>query len=149
MVLDTVEVTTGRCTCGDIRYEFSGSPLEIGHCHCESCRRHTSSSFVTYLVVDRTSFHYTKGKPVIYVSSPGVERGHCGRCGAPISYENKNELAVYACTLDDLSKVVPTMHIRADEQLSWIEIADHLPRYELGKRDKPVRVGPRSGAASS
>ena len=142
-----VEVTTGHCMCGDIRYEFAGAPLEIGHCHCESCRRHTSSSFVTYLVVDRASFRYTKGKPVIYVSSPGVERSHCGRCGAPISYENRNELAVYACTLDDLSKVVPTMHIRADEQLPWIEIADHLPRYEHGKRDKPVRLGPKPAPA--
>jgi hypothetical protein len=137
------ETATGRCMCGDIRFEFRWPPLEAAHCHCESCRRHTSSSFVTYIVVDRASFNYTKAKPVIYTSSPGVERGHCGRCGSPISYENKSELAVYACTLDDLTKVVPTMHVRADEQLPWIEIMDRLPRYELGKRDRPVSIGPK------
>jgi len=132
--------------CGDIRYEFGGKPLETGHCHCESCRRHTSSSFVTYIVVDRASFRYTQGKPVIYASSPGVERGHCGRCGAPISYENRQELALYACTLDDRTALPPTLHIRSEEQLPWIEIADNLPRYQLGKRDKPVRFGPRTDA---
>jgi hypothetical protein len=137
------QATTGRCMCGDIRFQFTGAPIETAHCHCESCRRHTSSSFVTYIVVDKAAFRYTKGKPVIYASSPGVQRGHCGRCGAPISYETERELAVYACTLDDLAKVVPTMHVRVDEQLPWIEIADNLPRYALGKRDKPVRVGPK------
>jgi hypothetical protein len=60
-----------------------------------------------------------------------------------MSYENKHELAVYACTLDDLTTIVPMLHIRSDEQLSWIEVADHLPRYELGKRHEPVRVGPK------
>jgi hypothetical protein len=140
------EVTTGRCMCGDVRYEFRGAPIETGHCHCESCRRHTSSSFVTYIVVDRGSFRYTKGTPVNYSSSPGVERGHCGRCGSPISYEKGHELAVYACTLDDLTKVVPTLHVRSDEQLPWIEIADRLPRYEYGKRDNPARIGPRPEA---
>lgn len=139
-------VTTGRCMCGDIRYEFRGPPLEVGHCHCESCRRHTSSPFVTYMVVDRSGFHFSAGEPVIFNSSPGVRRSHCGRCGAPISYENAQELAIYACTLDDLANVEPTLHIRTDEQLPWIEIEDALPRFELGNRDRPVRVGPGRSA---
>lgn len=142
----TQDETTGGCMCGDIRYAFRGPPLEVGHCHCESCRRHTSSSFVTYLVVDRASFRYTQGRPVIYASSPGIERGHCVRCGAPLSYENSHELAIYACTLDDLGAVTPTLHIRSDEQLGWIEIADRLPRYEHASRERPVRIGPREGA---
>jgi hypothetical protein len=137
---------TGRCMCGDIRFEFSWPPLETGHCHCESCRRHTSSPFITYMVVDPATFRYTAGKPVIYVSSPGIERGHCGRCGSPISYEKATEFAIYACTLDDLDLVVPTIHIRSDEQLPWIEIADDLPRYGHGKRDAPLRIGQRSRA---
>jgi hypothetical protein len=143
------EASTGRCMCGDIQYEFRGEPLETGHCHCESCRRHTSSSFITYIVVDKSAFRYTKGAPVAYASSPGVERTHCGRCGSPISYENKSEFALYACTLDDLERVSPSLHIRTDEQLPWIEIADQLPRYELGKRDAPVSFGPRRPANGS
>ena len=136
-------VTSGGCMCGDLRYEFRGPPLEVGHCHCESCRRHTSSPFVTYVVVDRAAFRFTKGKPKQFESSPGVRRGHCRRCGSPVSYENRHELAIYACTLDDLSAIAPTMHIRSDEQLPWIELDDDLPRYEFGKRDTPVRVGTR------
>jgi len=52
---DASVVTTGRCMCGDIRFEYRGAPIETGHCHCESCRRHTSAPFVTYVVIDKST----------------------------------------------------------------------------------------------
>ena len=39
-------MTTGRCLCGAIQYEYSGAPTLVVHCHCESCRRQTSSPVV-------------------------------------------------------------------------------------------------------
>ena len=138
------EATTGRCLCGDIRFEYRGVPIETSHCHCESCRRHTSSPVSTFVVIDKGSFRYARGTPVAYASSPGVERTHCGRCGSPISYENKNEFALYACTLDDPSAVTPTYHCFTAEQMPWLEIADALPRYEHSSRDAtPAGYGPR------
>jgi hypothetical protein len=137
------ETFTGRCLCGEIQFVYQGTLIETVHCHCESCRRHTSSPFSTFVVVDKSTFRYTKGVPIAYQSSPGVERTHCGRCGSPIAYETSAELALYACTLDDLSKIKPDKHVRVDEQLPWIEIADQLPRYAFGKRDAPVSIGPQ------
>lgn len=140
----TTVTTTGRCLCGDIRFEYSGAPIETGNCHCESCRRHTSSPFVTYAVIDKCAFRYTQGKPVAYASSPGVERTHCGRCGSPISFENSKEFALWVCTLDDPTKVTPTCHIFTAEQVPWLEIADALPRYEYSSHNAtPVSHGPR------
>jgi hypothetical protein len=138
------EVTKGRCLCGDIRFEYRGAPIETVHCHCESCRRHTSTPVSTFIVVDKGSFRYTQGTPVAYASSPGVERTHCGRCGSPIAYENKDEFALYVGTLDDPASVVPTFHIYTAEQMPWLEIADALPRYDHSSRNAtPVRYGPR------
>jgi hypothetical protein len=138
------EVTTGRCLCGDIRFEYRGAPIETLHCHCESCRRHTSSPLSTFVVVDKGSFCYTKGVPIAYASSPGVERTHCGRCGSPIAYENKDEFALYACTLDDVTALTPTFHSWTEEQLPWLEIVDDLPRYAHSPHNAtPERHGPR------
>ena len=53
------EATKGRCLCGDIRYEYRGAPIETLHCHCESCRRHASSPFSTFVVVNKDTFRYT------------------------------------------------------------------------------------------
>jgi hypothetical protein len=142
------EATTGRCLCGDIRYEYRGAPLKTGYCHCESCRRHTSSPFVVSVTIDKNTFRYTKGSPVPYESSPGVERTHCGRCGSPIAYENSNEFALWIGTLDDPAKVTPTYHCYTAEQLPWIEVADELPRYaHLMKGTAPVSYGPRPPAS--
>jgi hypothetical protein len=84
----------GRCMCGEVRYEFTGPMYDVVHCHCESCRRQSSAAFVTFFNVDKAHFHYTREIRVVYKSSPGVERTHCGRCGSPIAYENKNEFAL-------------------------------------------------------
>ncbi|MBV8107278.1 MAG: GFA family protein [Hyphomicrobiales bacterium] len=98
---------TGRCMCGDIRLEYLGDPIETGHCHCESCRRHTCAPFITYVVINKAAFRYTRGGPAVYQSSPGVERTHCARCGSPISYENANKFALFVGVLDDPSLLTP------------------------------------------
>jgi len=138
MISDAVEVTTGRCMCGDIRFEIRGPIFDVVHCHCESCRRHSSAPFVTFFNVEKTNFRYTHGKPEVYVSSPGIKRTHCGRCGSPMSYENAREFSIYACTLDDLSLVVPQAHIMVGEMLPWLKFGDDLPCFEKGLHGKPV-----------
>ena len=142
----TADVTTGRCLCGDIRFEYRDAPPKTVHCHCETCRRHCSSPFSTFLSLDKNLFRYTKGTPVGYWSSPGVERTHCGRCGSPISYEmaSTNDFAIFACTLDDPRPVTPDRRVNTAEQMPWIEIADALPRYEhFSINATPVSYGPR------
>jgi hypothetical protein len=50
--------------------------------------------------------------------------------------------ALYACTLDDPTRVEPTYHVLTVEQLPWLEIADDLPRYEYDSRNAaPVSYG--------
>jgi hypothetical protein len=144
----TEKPVTGRCLCGDIRYEYRGAPVKILHCHCASCRRHTSSPIATAVCVTRDGFRYTKGEPAAYVSSPGVRRTHCGRCGSPMTYEsdrNANQVDIFIGTLDDPMAAVPTYHVHVEEQLPWFETADPLPRYARGKTGhEPVRHGPRT-----
>ena len=132
---DANAVTTGRCMCGDIRFEYRGQPIETGHCHCESCRRHTSAPFVTYVVIDKAAFRYTRGEPIIYRSSPRVERTHCARCGSPISYENADEFALFVGVLDDPAPLKPDRHIRVGEKMPWIVIGDTLPQFEFSAKN--------------
>ena len=136
----------GRCMCGDIRYEITGPIFDVVHCHCESCRRQSSAAFVTFFNVDKTRFHYTREIPVLYKSAPGVERTHCGRCGSPISYENARELAIFACTLEDLTLVRPEAHVMVGEMLPWLDFGDDLPCFEKGSPhgNPPIGHGPSS-----
>src|SRR3546814_10666604 len=80
--------TRGRCRCGDVTYEFEGAENWRAYCHCESCRRNTSSPVTAFFGVARSAFRFTGKIPLAYASSPGVRRFFCGRCGSPMAYEN-------------------------------------------------------------
>jgi hypothetical protein len=142
--------TSGRCLCGSIQYEYEGEPVAVLHCHCESCRRQTSSPVATFVMVRREGLRFTRGTPKDYASSPGVRRSFCAACGSPIAYQTERRpdiVDLYAGTLSDPSRVVPTCHVHAEEQLTWFEIADELPRFARGRGEAtPVRYGPRDRA---
>lgn len=141
------EVTTGRCLCGAVRYEFRGSPLWVMHCHCDSCRRHTSSPVATFVGVARDSFRFTTDPPAVYASSPGVRRSFCARCGSPIAYEADrlpDEIHLYHGTLADPAALAAQGHVHTGEQLPWFEVADYLPRWRaFGRGEPPLHNGPR------
>jgi hypothetical protein len=140
-------MTTGRCLCGAIHYEYDGEPIMVTHCHCESCRRQTSSPITTFIIVPKAALRFTQGRPKKFASSPGVARSFCGECGSPIYYrveDRPNAIDLYACTLDDPSSLAPQCHVHAVEQLPWFEVMDDLPRYPASSRsDQPLRRGPR------
>lgn len=140
-------MTTGRCLCGAIGYEYSGEPTLVTHCHCESCRRQTSSPVTTFVIVPKTALRFTSGQPKEFASSPGVWRSFCGECGSPIYYrsDRRSEMIdLYACSLSDPTTIQANCHVHAAEQLPWFEMLDDLPRYAgSGFNAEPLRVGPR------
>jgi hypothetical protein len=139
---------SGRCLCRDIRYEFDGPPLWVAHCHCESCRRQTSSMLATFVGVEREKLRWLGAEPARYESSASVLRSFCARCGSPVSFESEprfpGEVHLYHGTLDDPDALVPTVHVHAAEQVSWFEVHDELPRFDRsGKDAQPSRLGHR------
>lgn len=146
-----MKLTKGHCLCGGIKYEFEGKPDWVAYCHCESCRRHTSSSVATMVGVKLAQFRYLEGTPAAYQSSPGVWRYFCPTCGSPMAFTDDarwpGEVHLYIGTLEHPEAFVPTGHVHAAEQLPWFEVADELPRFEkFGKGAKPSRHGPRKSA---
>jgi hypothetical protein len=125
-------VKTGHCLCGDIRYEFRGPHRWAGHCHCESCRRNTSSAFTTWFGVPKAAHRFTGAAPAIYQSSPGVKRYFCATCGTPMAFESHrwpDEIHLYAASLTDSRDFAPKFHVHVAEKVPWIEIGDDLPQY--------------------
>jgi hypothetical protein len=138
----------GRCLCGSVVFQYDATPNWTVHCHCESCRRATSSPMTTWVSVPRSAFVLVKGVPRYYRSSPGVRRGFCENCGSPLTYENEriaDEVHLYAASLADPAGQVPDRHVRVSEQLPWLEVLDELPRYANGSGAgaAPTHVGPK------
>src|SRR5262249_24486706 len=122
----------GKCLCGVVSFEFSGAENWRAHCHCESCRRNTSSPFTTWFGVPNEAFSFTRKMPKVYASSPGARRMFCGDCGTPIAFEHDkfpHEIHLYAASLENPKDFQPDFHVYWNERLPWLHWSDGLPKY--------------------
>ncbi len=113
--------------CGAVRYEGHGDPLHIGYCHCRSCRHHSGAAVAGMLVFKQDKVSLTSGHLSIYQSSPGVERGFCGRCGSSLSWTRENLISLHIGSLDNPDAYPPTLHWRFEERCPWYDDANDLP----------------------
>jgi hypothetical protein len=121
----------GHCLCRAVTFEIEGDVTQRYHCHCESCRRATSSPFTSYLSASKAGFRWTGATPGVYRSSPGVNRSFCTNCGSPMAYESDERpeiIDVFAASLADPTDFNPEFHDFWSEKLPWISIEDGLPR---------------------
>jgi hypothetical protein len=95
---------------------------------------------VAWLTVRNDSVKFSAGKPVIYESSPGVQRGFCGRCGTPLTYWNAkrpDELDLTTASLDEPDAVAPIDHVWMSDALTWDRPADGWPQHPQGRQEDP------------
>ncbi len=121
---------TGRCLCGNIRYSYTGAVVWTAHCHCESCRRATSSPMTTFFAVPVEGFAF-EGEPAAYRvlarRDPAVlpQMRRAGR------YENVDlpgEIHLYAASLDNHSDFIAERHDFWNERVNWLSIHDDLAK---------------------
>lgn len=69
--------------CGAVTVSMTPARNSIGACHCDMCRRWTSSMFMT---IPAAPGYAALGPVKTYVSSDWAERAFCGECGSALWY---------------------------------------------------------------
>ncbi len=121
----------GGCFCKQVRFEVTGPILSSNHCHCESCRRITSSPLTTWFTVKAANVTFSGIARAAFQSSPGATRTFCPNCGSPLSYahdDRPEEIDLYAASLDDSSGFKAEKHVFWSEHVPWLSLADDLPK---------------------
>ena len=136
--MDQEAKTAGGCMCGAVRFDATGEPLHIGYCHCRSYRHHTGAPVAAMLVFKPDKVKFTAGERRIYNSSPGIERGFCGQCGTPLTWEGHGLISLQIGTLDDPDEHAPTLHWRYEERIPWCDVASGLPCVKMVFPDSSV-----------
>jgi len=135
--MDASTVHEGGCLCGAIRYRVTAAPTALVLCHCRSCRKASGAPSLGWAIFRASDFAFISGKPATYESSPGVERGFCGRCGTSLIYADADrpDLAdVTTATFDNPDAFVPTKEIWLEQKITW-ESVDHTRlRYPRSSR---------------
>ncbi len=124
---------SGRCFCGHVTWRSPGPVLWAGFCHCDSCRRATSSPVTAFFGVPRGTLEWT-GEMEAHPSSGGTaHRYFCPRCGSQMSYQAErwpDEAHLYAASLDDPTQFEPQAHYHYGERLPWVVVEDDLPKFK-------------------
>src|SRR3712207_2916337 len=82
-------VAVGGCRCGAVAVRASEDPTGVVYCHCQDCRKSSGAPVSLFVGYHTGQVEWLQGEPRVYESSPGVYRSFCGRCGAPISFEEE------------------------------------------------------------
>lgn len=122
----------GGCLCGATRFAFDLPTKWVAHCHCTMCRRAHGAAFVTWVGVEATQFRWiSEAQLQWYASSPGAERGFCGRCGSPIAFRSDRwpgEIHLARALVEDELDRAPQLHVFHDHHVPWVRLGDDLPR---------------------
>ena len=128
-------VTTGRCLCGSVHWEFEGEITWACYCHCDDRRRNCAAPVVAWLGVPLREFKWLGETPGTYNSSKGISRHFCKTCGSPIAFEAehyKGGMHLYAASLDKPELFLPTFHVNHGSKLPWLQLEDDLKKYNGG-----------------
>ncbi|MCH7881533.1 MAG: GFA family protein [Proteobacteria bacterium] len=131
----------GHCYCGAVKFEASGKPIWVGHCHCESCRRASGSVMTSSATYRLDKVVFTGTMPTRFPTNDGVVRSFCGQCGSPVAYESteqENQIDLHLGLFDDLEQIKPQNHTFDAEKASWLQADEHLPRI----RGRPNKLRP-------
>jgi hypothetical protein len=120
---------TGGCQCGAVRYRIEGQLGRASICHCRMCQKAFGGPFGPLVSAKIGELVWTRGERRRFASSNKVERGFCGDCGTPLTFEYSEKwIDVSIGSLDDPSLAVPTVQLETGSRMTW---TDSIPGLEL------------------
>ncbi len=133
---------TGRCLCGDVRFEADAPLRPVSVCHCRQCAQWTGS-MVMATSVPLAQFRFTAGEDTVawYAASGTAKRGFCRRCGSSLFWKPNAgaRIAIAAGSLDPPTGLKVDHHIFVADKSDYYDIHDGLPQEaQWGAPAKPA-----------
>ena len=137
-------MTSGKCLCGKLTWEFSGEPEAAYHCHCSMCRKAHGAAFGTYYYVKAEHFRWTGSLDTLtqYSSSPDLDRPFCRECGSMVPGSDKDNVYVFVPAGSHGDGPSIAEHIMVGSKAPWYDIADKLPQYDTYPPEQDATVYP-------
>lgn len=139
----TETIFEGGCLCGAIRYRATAAPMRAVICHCSLCRKHTGAPIALFVHFPIDSFTWLKEQPKRYRSSEFAERGFCSQCGSTVTMHEEiltDRVQVAIGSLDQPDRVAVNDHVWTQDQISWFDVRDDLPRFRQSSSAVPTKA---------
>ena len=127
----------GSCQCGQVRFEFTGEPINQVFCYCTDCQKRTGSDQWFGIWVPSENFSFTgETKPAAYTThddSGGDIHCHtCPNCGVSLSVEftRAGFHTVAAACIDGNGEFQPKLAIFTSSAPDWALIPTDIPVFD-------------------
>lgn len=134
---------SGRCLCGNVSYEVSGSPIIVAQCHCDECRRLSGTGHTIGAVFEAKNFTLNgKVGEHQYKSSKAslVTRSFCPDCGSPIFGRNTkmpDHVSIPLGTMEDASDLSVEVVVFERDRKHWDQLGEDVASFETQPNWKP------------
>ena len=129
---------TGRCFCGAVEIEVTGTPEAMGYCHCRSCRSWSAGPVNAFTLWQPQNVQVTRGADQLgrFAKTATSDRQFCKKCGGHVMTDHPTFglIDVYAATIPSLP-FAPGVHVNYAETV--LPMKDGLPKL----RDFPAELG--------
>jgi hypothetical protein len=128
----------GSCFCGAVNFTVTGSPVNMGYCHCDSCRSWAAAPVNAFTLWKPDALEITGGEDRIgtYHKTERSYRKWCKSCGGHIYTVHPHWDLV-----DVYSASIPAFKFKANAHVNYQEtvlpMKDGLPKF----RDVPAEMG--------
>ena len=129
---------TGTCFCGAVTIEVTGVPVEMGYCHCGSCRSYSGAPVSAFILWKEEDVKVTQGAERLgrFRKTETSDRQFCTACGGHVmvNHPSFSLTHVHAAIIPTVT-FKPTVHLHYAETV--LPIRDGLPKL----RDFPTEAG--------
>src|SRR4249920_1029577 len=128
----------GRCFCGAVEIEATGSPEAMGYCHCSSCRSWSGGPVNAFSLWRPEAVRVKSGSEQVatFEKTKMSQRQYCAKCGGHLMthHPTLGLVDVFAATIPTLA-FSPGVHVNYAETV--LPMRDGLPKL----RDFPAEFG--------
>jgi hypothetical protein len=126
----SLEIHTGGCQCGAIRFRVEGALTDASVCHCRMCQKAFGSFYAPLVSVRDAKVSWTRGAPKKFRSSNAASRGFCADCGTPLIYEAPDGLAIAIGAFDQPETISPKVQWGVEAKLPYVDGIASLPEHD-------------------
>jgi hypothetical protein len=128
----------GRCFCGTVQIEVTGTPEAMGYCHCGSCRSWSGGPVNAFSLWKPEAVKITAGAEYVgtFNKTKMSFRKFCTKCGGHLMTDHPTLglTDVFAATIPTLD-FAPAVHVNYAETV--LPMRDGLPKL----KDFPAEMG--------
>ena len=126
---------TGKCHCGNARYQYTGHPITCYLCHCKKCQRSSGSAFSQNLLVLTEDIQLLSGKlqTKIYPDNKRQLKIHfCEVCVTLlwVNYADEDKYRSLQTGTLDTCHFEPIAQLWVSSATPWVQTDPSIPSFE-------------------